>query len=160
MFRSILAWTLTAASLVTLPVTGAGFCPCRLVAGLRGATPTPTVDPPARVTAPPKVCKGCCHAPQDPTLADAGVAQTGSPQPPDRPAEPPCDHRFAFDAAPAGASGERSGEGHGAWDSDAGFGVASRPHARPPHGPAASSDPSTTARTGSRVFRYAHAFRC
>lgn len=160
MFRSILAWTLTAATLVTLPVTGAGYCPCRLVAGLRGPTPTPSADPPARAAAPPKSCKGCCHAPQDHTPADAGEPRTESPQPPDRPAEPPCDHRFAFDAAPAGASGERPGDGHGTWDSDAAFGAAALAHARPPHEPAASSDPSATARTGSHVFRYAHAFRC
>lgn len=158
MIRSILAWTLTAASLVTLPVTGAGYCPCRLVAVLRGPTPA---APPARVTAPPsKSCGGCCHAPQGHTPADVGTARTESPQPPDRPAEPPCDHRFAFDAAPAGASGERSGDGHGTWDSDAAFGVEAWPHARPPREPAASSDPSATAPTGSHVFRYAHAFRC
>lgn len=157
MFRSILAWILTAAFLVTLPVTGAGYCPCRFVTVLRGPTPT---APPARVTALPQPCKGCCHASQDDTPADAGDDRLPSPQPADAPNGKPCGHHLAFDAAPAVASGERSGAEQGSWDSDAVFGVAARPHAPLTSEPAASSDLSMAAHAGPHLLRYAHAFRC
>lgn len=159
MFRSILAWILTAAFLATLPVTGAGYCPCRFVAVLRG--PTPTADPPARVTVTPQPCKGCCHTSQDDPPADVGAIRYGSPQPPDRPTETPCDHRFAFDAAPAGASGERSGAERGVGHADAVFGADSQPYSSLTHTLAVPSDwPTFAPPTGRLLLRYAHAFRC
>lgn len=159
MFRSILGWTLTAASLVTLPVTGAGYCPCRFVAVLRG--PTPTADPPARATAPPKSCKGCCHAPQDASPADAGDDRLPSPQPADAPNGKPCGHQFVLDAAPAGASGERSGAERGVWHADAVFGADGHPYSNLTPASVASFDRSTSAPPTVRLlFRYAHAFRC
>ena len=156
MFRSALAWTLTAGFLVTIPVTGAGYCPCRLAGVLRGQTPT--AQPTDRATTPPQPCKGCCHAPQD--NAPAGASRNESPQPPNDPSGTPCGHHFAFDAAPAGASGERTGVEYGSGDSDAAIGVAARPHAPLTYEPAASSDLSMAAPPGPRFLRYAHAFRC
>lgn len=158
MFRSILAWILTAAFLVTLPVTGAGYCPCRFVTVLRGPTPTAT---PARVTALPQPCKGCCHASQDDTPADAGDDRLPSPQPADAPNGKPCDHQFVLDAAPAGASGERSGAERGVCHADAVFGADSQPYSNLTPAFAASSDgPPSAPPTGRLLLRYAHAFRC
>ena len=159
MFQSAIAWMLTAAFLVTLPVTGTGYCPCRFAELLRG--PTPTADPVTRETTPPQPCKGCCHAPQDDTPVDAGNGRLRPPQPPDAPGGTPCDHTFVLDSAPAGASGERSGAERGAWDSDVVIAATARPHSHLTHKPVAtSSDLSMPASAGPHFFRYAHAFRC
>ncbi len=147
MFRSALAWTLTAAFLATVPVTGAGHCPCRLVKA-HGKT-----APAAPTTPPPRECKGCCQARHD-KPADRPVCD---PQPPscpqDAPADAPCDHKFVADVAPAG---ERS-DARGVWD-------AGPPSWGPPtshltHTSAAADRPTRAPSVGRDSLRYSHAFR-
>lgn len=107
MFRSILVWTLTAAFLVTIPVTGAGPCPCRFVKVLH----TPTAQPAALVPATPPKCK-CCPVP---THCEDDQQK---PTPPAAPTDGPCDHHFGVDAAVAGGPGEWSEHARGLWDAN------------------------------------------
>ena len=150
MFRSALAWTLTAAFLVTVPVTRAGYCPCRLVKA-PGKTATAPV---ARTTAPPQTCKGCRQARHDKTPERPGGERQTPSCPPNGPADAPCDHKLVADAAP---TGERS-DARGVWD--AGPPPWEQPTNHLTHTPAAAPDRSTPAPSPGRdSLRYAHAFR-
>ncbi len=154
MLRSVLAWTLLAAFLVTVPVTGGGQCPCRFVNALR----TPATPPAGQATAPPQAGKGCCprchfDAP------DQGGGDRKTPAP-GRPADAPCDHNMVVDAAPAGAADERSGAECGGWDAGAVAG-SDQPHSHATPDPiTAPGGPPPVRPTDRHFLRYAHAFRC
>lgn len=146
MARAVLAWVLTAAFLATVPVTGAGLCPCRLAKALRSQTPPPSPTPP-----PATACK-CCHADRTPAAPDR-------PSPaPDGPGDCPCKHGRTADVAPA--ANDRAASALTECDADAG-----------PLAISTGADFARRARTGAfapapsshspaRHIRYAHAFRC
>ena len=155
MVRSALVWTLTAAFLVTLPVTGAGHCPCRFVKALHTPPAPATLTPAA-----PPPCK-CCRQTHDQDGPDRpeGTRQDASPMP-DGPPGTPCDHCLIVDAAVPGSISERSvpASGIGDWNTppdDWGAAATSRVG-----GPvSASAVPTPAPRPGAHVLRYAHAFR-
>ena len=149
MCRSALAWILTATFLVTLPVTGAGFCPCRLVKA-SGKTATAL---PVRTTTPARACKGCCQSRHDKAPERPGGERQMPSCPQDRPADSPCDHKLVADAAP---TGERS-DARGAWD--AGPPTWGQPTWHLTHAPAAPDRPTPTPSVARDSLRYAHAFR-
>lgn len=152
MFRSALVWTLLAAFLATVPVTGAGRCPCRFV-----KAPGKTAAPVAPTTALPQACKGCCQARHDKAPERPCGERQMPPCPHDGPSDAPCDHKFVADAAP---TAERSQSVGGIWDADAVTGVDERPTSYFSHAPAADPDrPMPTPATSRDALRYAHAFR-
>jgi hypothetical protein len=150
MFRSALAWVLTTAVLVTLPVTGAGRCPCRVVKSLR-TQPAPQT---ARPTPEPATCGECCkHHREVPRPGTAERPQDATP-----PAAPdaPCDHGPSPDTALTVARDPPGAESPA--DQCASIDVsparvesiASEPTRGPPVVP-----------LGGRAFlRFAHALRC
>ena len=148
--RSALVWTLTTAFLVTLPVTGAGRCPCRFVNSLR----TPQIAPGTRTTVSPAL-KCCCHSHLLDVSGDAGQKP---PLPPHGPTDAPCDHRMLMDVALAGPSGERSGSERGVPDAESVVDSGGLP-------PTHLAPRSVTTLCGvdpapsRHVLRYAHAFR-
>ena len=156
MFRSALVWTLTTAFLVTLPVTGAGHCPCRFVKALHTPPPAPATLTPAA----PPACK-CCRQTHDQDAPDRpeGTRQHSS-HPPGGPPDAPCDHCLVVDAAVPGSISERSvfASGSGDWNAppDA-WGAAATSRAGGPV--SASVVPPPAPRPGANVLRYAHAFR-
>lgn len=159
MFRSAVAWILTTAFLMTLPVAGVGYCPCRFAEALRGQAPTANLVPFA--TALPQPCKGCRHAHQDNPPAHAGDDRLWSSQPPCAPSEAPCDHRCVLDAAPACGSGERSGAERGVWGADAVSGTGGQSNSNLTRSFTASSNwQISSSPTARHLLRYAHAFRC
>jgi hypothetical protein len=101
MCRSVPAWTLLVAFLVTTPVAGAVRCPCHLAGLLRPVATRDHSGPAARPTA----CK-CCEHREDATPRERG--EFGSRPP--LPADPPCDHGPGIDLAPTGLVGERAAE--------------------------------------------------
>jgi hypothetical protein len=152
MFRSALVWTLTAAFLVTVPVTGAGRCPCRFVQSLWTPPAPATLTP-----APPPSCK-CCRQTRD--QDGPGNSRQELPPAPGKPADAPCDRCLVVDAAIPGSPGARSDPALGVWGadlpSDVGVGTAlalagdlSAAFAGPKHAP----------RPVAQLIRYAHAFR-
>lgn len=145
MLRSALAWILTAAVLVTLPVTGAVLCPCRFAATFR--TPTAAASPPK--------CK-CCHAPRDRAGPDR---PGGEPHKPTAPGEPPCDHHCTVYGAVAFGSGERPGQARVLWDANAPAAVDTFT-VRPASDSTPPAAPPPAPRSGTRVLRYCCAFRC
>lgn len=151
--QALLAWTLTAAFLVTTPVTGSGQCPCRFVKTFH--------TPPAPVSltsAQPPACK-CCRLDTNrkapPQFGDCGQKL---PSAPSGPTNEPCDHRFVVDAT-AGSVSERPETTD--WDWDATPPVADETHSHPQaaNGSFAHAAESP-ARTCAHLIRYAHAFRC
>lgn len=150
MFRSALAWTLTTAFLVTVPVTGAGYCPCRLVKAPGKTATTPV----AQTTAPQQARKGCCQGRHDMTPERTGGERQTPSCPRDGPADAPCDHKLVADAAP---TGERS-DARGVWD--AGPPTWGQPTTHLAHAPAVAPDrPIPAPSVGRDSLRYAHAFR-
>lgn len=155
MFQSALVWTLTTAFLVTLPVTGAGHCPCRFVKALHTPPPAPAALTPA---APP--CK-CCRQTHDQDGPDRseGTRQHSSHSP-GGPPDTPCDHGRVVDAAVPGSVSERSvpASGSGDWNALAdAWGAAAT--FRAGGAVSASAVPPPAPRPGTHVLRYAHAFR-
>ena len=153
MFRSALVWTLTAAFLVTIPVTGAGRCPCRFVKALRPPTPGST----AGTTVPSQNRKCCCQSRHDAPERSNGN-RPKPPQGPSQPTDAPCECHAEAVALP-GTPGERSGSARGAWDADllAEVGVELTSHVE--GGPLTPFGPAPAPRPGAHLFRYAHAFR-
>lgn len=145
------AWILTAAFLVTVPVTGGGRCPCRLVSSPR--TPTP---PPKNLTPLRPACKCCCPDTGHQTSAQVEDGRPKLAPAPGGPADGPCDHHFVADAA-AGPTGERP-------ETAGDVGGTSPPVADEirTHPPAANASPAATEppRSCAHLVRYAHAFRC
>lgn len=151
-----LAWILTAAFLVTTPVTGSGQCPCRFFVVPHTPTPAPTRT--SLIPAPPSGCK-CCRFGTDrkapAQFGDCGQKQASTPS---DPANEPCDHRLVVDAA-AGSVSERPETTGG--DCGSNPPVASETHARPQ-----TANGSLTGavefppRSCAHLIRYAHAFRC
>jgi hypothetical protein len=147
------AWILTAAFLVTVPVTGGGRCPCRLAASPR----TPTPEPKNLTSSRPAACK-CCRL--DTGHQTPAQVEDGRPKPapaPGGPADGPCDHHFVADAA-AGPTGERP-------ETAGDVGGTTSPAADEirTHPPAANASPAATEpppRSRAQLVRYAHAFRC
>jgi hypothetical protein len=149
--RSALVWTLTAAFLVTLPVTGGGQCPCRFVNALR----TPTVQPVAFIPAASLKCN-CCHEPRRGTAPDHPDDDHQKPTP----INGPCGHQFTVDATATGGAGERLEQSRNLWDAnpvvDAGGYAASH---LATDAVAISPEPTLASRPCAH-FRYAHSFRC
>lgn len=151
MLRVALTWTLTAAFLATLPVTGAGQCPyCH---GPAACSP-PGESTPARTATPPK-CK-CCHEDND----QAGPEQsTGNGQKPASPGGTPCDHHFAPGATVATKFGEQPEQERKPRDMDLPADAGA---------PAVPSSLDSLCWTTLRLappdrrltLRYSHAFRC
>ena len=151
MFRSVLARTLLAAFLATLPVTGAGVCPCRFAHSLGTPVPAPTAPSQNR-----KCCRHAFHrdAPERPSDSRPAPAHR-----PDKPSDAPCGCHCAVVASP-GVSGDRSGAVRGVWDavSPTEAGVASIAHGEA--GPQTKPVEPARAPVPRPHFRYAHAFRC
>ena len=148
MFRSVLAWMLTAAFLVTFPVTGAGQCPCRSVKSLRTRPPAPTSP------IPPPACK-CCR---DAGVQNATEQPAGEPRSLPEPPEGSCGHCVVSDAVAENGAGERSAV-HG----DPGTPAAEPTTARRQSAggfPLDATTPAPPPRPGPHLIRYAHAFRC
>lgn len=153
--RTLLAWTLAAAFLVTVPVTGGGRCPCQFTKAARTPTPAPTSLTPA----PPPACK-CCRPDTERTApAHLGDGRQKPPPQPNGPADVPCDHCLVVDAAVAGPWGERPEATDGTGDAIPLVGeTPSRP--QPTSGSLAGEVGATLPRPGAHLIRYAHAFRC
>lgn len=156
--RSVLAWVLSAAFLGTVPVTGAGQCPCQFLNALR--TPTtlaPVPAPEVRPAPPPRTCAGCCRSDH----RTSPERPKGGQEKPPKPREPhgcPCDHHATANAVPAGERPDpvRAGDGWAveATTVDAAQYGACRSHDAVP----APTD--TGAIPPCRYLRYACAFRC
>lgn len=154
--HALLAWTLTAAFLVTVPVTGGGQCPCRFAETLRAPAPAPTGLAPAQ----PPACK-CCRLDTDRTApAHIGDGRQEPLSAPSGPANEPCDHRLVVDAV-VGSANERPETTGGVCDTDPPFVGGTRTHPQGTNEPFVGSAGSTLPpRAGAHLIRYAHAFRC
>ena len=149
MFRSALAWTLTAAFLATLPVAGAGQCPCRFVKTLH------TSGNPAAAAA---KTRKCCQS--RPAVPDNSKKQQKPRSSPAAPADAPCDCPPVVDAGVATAA-ERSGHARGGWDANAPGDAGRHPDALfAADPPTVSVEPAGALRPGGHLFRYSHSFRC
>lgn len=150
-----LAWVMTAALLVTVPVTGGGRCPCRFVHAFRAPTPAPANPIPA--PAPSPGCTCCRHdTDRDAPTRFGDVPLKSSPS--NSPADAPCDHRLVVDAA-VGSLGERPETTDGNGNTNT---LVCETHAHPrrvSNSLTGATELSPLQCPGTHLIRYAHAFR-
>ena len=155
MFRSVLAWTLLTAFLVTVPVTGAGHCPCRFVRSLHTSMPAST----GGAAVPSQSGKCCCQSLRhDPPERSEGSRPT-PPHRPSKPADGPCDCHVEAVVLP-GTSGERSGSARGVWDAESPAEAGVEPTSHVEAGPLTTPVEPGRVPVTRPYLRYAHAFRC